>query len=126
MKIHESAENYLEAILMVQNEKGCCRSIDIVHKLGLSKPSVSVAMANLRKSGYVTMDEEGWLRLTDAGRDVAEHIYERHVVVSNWLQSIGVPADIASEDACRIEHDLSNITFEKIKEMIRKQSRADK
>lgn len=118
MKIHESAENYLEAILMIQKEKGCCRSIDVVRKLGFSKPSVSVAMSNLRKSGHITMDQEGWLTLTDSGREIAERIYERHVVISGWLRSIGVPEDIASQDACRIEHDISNLTFEKIKEMM--------
>lgn len=119
MKIHESAENYLEAILMVQQEKGACRSIDVVHKLGFSKPSVSVAMSNLRKSGHIVMDSDGWLQLTDAGREVAERIYERHVVISHWLKSIGVPEDIASEDACRIEHDISDITFEKMKAIIK-------
>lgn len=118
MQIHESSENYLEAILMVKNEKGVCRSIDVVHKLGFSKPSVSVAMSNLRKSGYITMDQDGWLDLTDSGRAIAERIYERHTVLCAWLRSLGVPEDIASEDACRMEHDMSDISFQKMKEFL--------
>lgn len=121
MKIHESAENYLEAILMIREEKGTCRSIDVVHRLGFSKPSVSVAMANLRKSGYVLMDEDGLLELTEMGREVAERMYERHVVITSWLRSMGVPEDVAAEDACRIEHDLSDVTFEKMKEKIQRE-----
>lgn len=120
MQIHESSENYLEAILMVKNEKGVCRSIDVVHKLGFSKPSVSVAMSNLRKSGYITMDQEGWLELTDSGRAIAERIYERHTVLSAWLRSLGVPEEIATEDACRMEHDISEISFEKMKDFLQK------
>lgn len=118
MQIHESSENYLEAILMVKNEKGVCRSIDVVHKLGFSKPSVSVAMSNLRKSGYITMTQEGWLDLTESGREIAERIYERHTVLSKWLCSLGVPEEIATEDACRMEHDLSEISFRKMKEYL--------
>ncbi len=115
MEIHESSENYLEAILMVKKEKGVCRSIDVVRKLNFSKPSVSVAMSNLRKSGYITMDQDGWLDLTDTGREIAERMYERHTILSAWLMSIGVPEDTATEDACRMEHDMSVVTFEKIK-----------
>ncbi|MCD8341252.1 MAG: metal-dependent transcriptional regulator [Clostridiales bacterium] len=115
MEIHESSENYLEAILMVKKEKGVCRSIDVVRKLNFSKPSVSVAMSNLRKSGYITMDQDGWLDLTDAGLEIAERMYERHTILSAWLMSIGVPEATATEDACRMEHDMSVITFEKIK-----------
>ncbi|MCD8143238.1 MAG: metal-dependent transcriptional regulator [Clostridiales bacterium] len=118
MEIHESSENYLEAILMVKQEKGVCRSIDVVRKLNFSKPSVSVAMSNLRKSGYITMDQDGWLDLTDTGREIAERMYERHTILSAWLMSIGVPEDIATEDACRMEHDMSVVTFEKIKEYL--------
>lgn len=120
MQIHESSENYLEAILMVKNEKGVCRSIDVVHKLGFSKPSVSVAMSNLRKNGYITMTQEGWLDLTDSGREIAERIYERHTVLSNWLRALGVPDEIATEDACRMEHDISDISFQKMKEYLKK------
>lgn len=120
MQIHESSENYLEAILMVKQEKGMCRSIDVVHKLNFSKPSVSVAMSNLRKSGYITMDKEGWLELTESGLAIAERMLERHTTLCNWLVSLGVPEEIAAEDACRMEHDISEITFEKMKEFLKK------
>ncbi len=118
MKIHESAENYLEAILMIQLEKGSARSIDVAHKLEFSKPSVSRAVSLLRENGYITMGKDGLLELTDSGRAIAETIYERHVLLSRWLVSLGVPADVAAEDACRMEHDVSPVTFEKLKEYI--------
>ncbi|MCD8382249.1 MAG: metal-dependent transcriptional regulator [Clostridiales bacterium] len=118
MKIHESAENYLEAILMIQLEKGSARSIDVAHKLEFSKPSVSRAVSLLRENGYITMGKDGLLELTASGREIAETIYERHVLLSRWLISLGVPADVAAEDACRMEHDVSPITFEKLKAYI--------
>ena len=118
MKILESAENYLETILMVQEEKGVCRSIDVVHHLGVSKPSVSRAMSQLREGGYVTMDEEGWLDLTQSGREIAERIYERHRVLTRWLTALGVSPEVAAEDACRIEHDISDETFQKLRDHI--------
>ncbi|MCC8182889.1 MAG: metal-dependent transcriptional regulator [Clostridiales bacterium] len=118
MKIHESAENYLEAILMIQLEKGSARSIDVAHKLDFSKPSVSRAVSLLRENGYITMGKDGLLDLTDSGRKIAETIYERHVLLTRWLVSLGVPADVAAEDACRMEHDVSPVTFEKLKEYI--------
>lgn len=118
MKIHESAENYLEAILMIQLEKGSARSIDVAHKLEFSKPSVSRAVSLLRENGYITMGKDGLLELTDSGRAIAETIYERHVLLTRWLVSLGVPADVAAEDACRMEHDVSPVTFEKLKEYI--------
>ncbi len=118
MKIHESAENYLEAILMIQLEKGSARSIDVAHKLEFSKPSVSRAVSLLRENGYITMGKDGLLELTDSGRAIAETIYERHVLLSRWLVSLGVPEDVAAEDACRMEHDVSPVTFEKLKEYI--------
>ncbi|MCD8383887.1 MAG: metal-dependent transcriptional regulator [Clostridiales bacterium] len=118
MKIHESAENYLEAILMIQLEKGSARSIDVAHKLEFSKPSVSRAVSLLRENGYITMGKDGLLELTDSGRAIAETIYERHVLLTRWLVSLGVPEDVAAEDACRMEHDVSPITFEKLKEYI--------
>ncbi|MCC8129091.1 MAG: metal-dependent transcriptional regulator [Clostridiales bacterium] len=118
MKIHESAENYLEAILMIQLEKGSARSIDVAHKLEFSKPSVSRAMSLLRENGYINMGKDGLLELTDSGRAIAETIYERHVLLTRWLVSLGVPADVAAEDACRMEHDVSPVTFEKLKEYI--------
>lgn len=118
MKILESSENYLEAILMVQEQKGLCRSIDVVHLLNLSKPSVSRAMSQLREGGYVTMDEEGWLNLTPAGREIAERIYERHRLLTRFLTAIGVSPDVAAEDACLIEHDISDETFCKLREFV--------
>ena len=104
MKIQESAENYLETILILSQKKTQVRSIDIVNELEFSKPSVSVAMKNLRQNGYVLMDKDGSLTLTDAGREIAEMIYERHQVLSEWLVRLGVDEQTAVKDACRIEH----------------------
>ena len=118
MQIHESAENYLEAILMIQLEKGSVRSIDVAHKLDFSKPSVSRAVSLLRENGYITMDRDGLLSLTPAGQEIAERMDERHVLISRWLISLGVPEEIATEDACRIEHDISSVTFDRLKEHI--------
>lgn len=118
MKIHESAENYLEAILMIQLEKGSVRSIDVAHQLSFSKPSVSRAVSLLRENGYLVMDRDGLLELTPTGREIAETIYERHILISNWLISLGIPAEIASRDACKMEHDVSPVTFQKLKEYI--------
>ena len=118
MKIQESAENYLEAILMLEERRGNVRSIDIVNKMGFSKPSVSVAMKNLRESGYIHMDEDGHITLLEPGREIATKIYERHISISNWLTSLGVPRDIATEDACRIEHVISKESFDAIKKLI--------
>lgn len=115
MKIQESAENYLEAILMITKEKGNCRSIDIATKLGFSKPSVSVAMKNLRKSGFIETDQGGVITLLPEGLDIAQRMLERHTTISNMLISLGVPEEIAIEDACKIEHDLSDESFEAIK-----------
>ncbi|MCD7829198.1 MAG: metal-dependent transcriptional regulator [Clostridiales bacterium] len=119
MQIHESAENYLETILMIQNEKGYVRSIDVAHHLNFSKPSVSRAMTLLKTNGYIIMDPDGHLHLTESGREIAERIYERHCILSQWLTELGVDPETAAEDACRIEHDISEVTFEKIKEHIR-------
>lgn len=124
MKIHESAENYLEAILMIQLEKGSVRSIDVAHQLSFSKPSVSRAVSLLRENGYIVMDRDGLLELTPAGREIAETIYERHILISNWLISLGVPAEVAAEDACKMEHDISSITFQKLKEYIQSHTQA--
>ena len=120
MQIHESGENYLEAILMLKMEKGAVRSIDVAHQLEVSKPSVSRAMGLLRENGYITVDGEGWIELTPAGREIAERIYERHHLLTQWLTRLGVPPEIAAEDACRIEHDISAVTFAKMKEHIQK------
>ena len=120
MQIHESGENYLEAILMLKMEKGAVRSIDVAHQLEVSKPSVSRAMGLLRENGYITVDGEGWIELTPAGQEIAERIYERHHLLTQWLTRLGVPPEIAAEDACRIEHDISAVTFAKMKEHILK------
>ena len=121
MKIQESAENYLEAILVLKQEKGLVRSIDIAHHLEFSKPSVSRAMSLLRENGYVTMERDGcWIELTQAGREIAERIYERHQLVRDWLIALGVSPETAAEDACRIEHDISEESFERLKEHILK------
>ena len=119
MKIQESAEDYLEAILALKEERGAVRSIDVVHYMNYSKPSVSRAMSLLRENGYVTMDREGYLALTDAGMDIAARIYERHRLLSRWLVSLGVTPEVAAGDACRMEHDMSDETFAKLKEHIR-------
>lgn len=115
MAIHESAEDYLEAILKLREERGNVRSIDVVGELHFSKPSVSVAMKKLRESGHVEMDENGLLTLTPAGEAVAQRIYERHKVLTAMLISLGVEQDTAAHEACKIEHDISDGTFEKIK-----------
>ncbi len=121
MKIQESAENYLEAILQLQEENGSVRSIDIVQHLGFSKPSVSRAMSLLRENGYVLMDKDGLLTLTDAGREIAERIYERHKLLTRWLVSLGVDPKSAAADACKMEHAMSADTFRKMKEHILKE-----
>lgn len=120
MKIQESAENYLETILMIRERKEIVRSIDIVREMNFSKPSVSVAMKNLKESGYITMDETGRIYLTDKGENLATKIYDRHVKVSQWLTSIGVPKEIADADACRMEHVISEETFEAFKRLAEK------
>ena len=117
MHIHESAENYLEAILAL-GQKGAVRSIDVAQYLEFSKPSVSRAMSLLRENGYVIMDESGFLTLTEKGHEVADRIYERHQLLTRWLIELGVNAETAAEDACKIEHHLSDESFEKIKEHI--------
>ena len=115
MTIKQSAEDYLEAILVVGMTKKNVRSIDIVKKLNLSKPSVSVAMKKLRENGFINMDSEGFITLTDTGREIAEKIYDRHKFISKWLEELGVSKEVALSDACRIEHVLSDETFNAIK-----------
>lgn len=122
MKIHESAENYLETILMVQKEKGSVRSIDIARHLDFSKPSVSRAMTLLKNNDYIIMDADGQIHLTDSGREIAERMYERHYMISKWLIALGVDPETAANDACRIEHDISELTFEKLKEHIQSEN----
>ena len=116
MRIYESAEDYLEAILMLRERLGMVRSIDVVNELGYSKPSVSVAMKKLRENGFVEMDTGGYITLTPAGEEIAERIYSRHRLLTEFFIRLGVPADVAAADACKVEHDLSEETFEKIKD----------
>lgn len=118
MKRQESLEDYLENILVL-NKSGAVRSIDIVNKMGFSKPSISVAMKNLRNKELISMDESGFITLTDTGRNIAESIYERHTILTNALVALGVSLEIAKKDACRIEHDISEETFKKIKEYVK-------
>lgn len=117
MQIRESAENYLETILILSQRKGKgeVRSIDIVNELEFSKPSVSVAMKNLRENGYITVDKDGYIRLTDKGLEIGEKMYERHTLLSQWLIKLGVDEKVAVEDACRMEHVISAESFAAIK-----------
>ena len=119
MKIQESAEDYLESILVLKEQKGVVRSIDIAHYMEYSKPSVSRAMSLLRENGYIVMDKDGFITLTDAGMAIASRIYERHRMLDQWLVLLGVTPEVAAKDACRIEHDISEVTFQKLKELIR-------
>ena len=122
MKIQESAENYLETILVLQQRKGSVRSIDIANELEFSKPSVSVAMKNLRQGGYIEMDAAGQIRLLPPGQAIAEAVLEKHRLMTEFLISLGVSAEVAAEDACRIEHVLSDESFEAIKNHAQKHS----
>ena len=114
-KANESLEDYLETILSLQKKSGQVRSIDIAAEMGFSKPSVSIAMKNLREKEYISVDGKGLISLTDAGRERAERVLERHTILSNWLISLGVSEEVAREDACRVEHDLSEESFDAIK-----------
>ena len=118
--MYESAEDYLEAILVIGQRRGVVRSIDIANELSYSKPSVSIAMKKLRESGHIEMDPDGFIRLLPSGREIAEHIYERHRTLTDFFIYLGVSEDVASADACKVEHDLSAETFEKIKEHVRR------
>ena len=115
MIMGESAENYLEAILMIGQRKPEVRSIDIANELGFSKPSVSYAMKQFRENGYIVMAPDGIITLTDAGREVAERTFERHTVLTKMLIALGVSEETAREDACRMEHHISEETFDAIK-----------
>jgi Mn-dependent DtxR family transcriptional regulator len=118
-KLYESGENYLETILILFNKHGEVRSIDIVHEMELSKPSVSRAMGILKDGGFINIDDGGYITLTDTGKEVAETIYERHRVLTDWLIGIGVDEKTAAEDACRMEHAISAESFDKLKTHIR-------
>ena len=115
MKTNESAENYLETILILSRRNPVVRSVDIAAELGFKKSSVSVAMKNLREAGHITVTREGFIYLTDSGRAIAEMIYERHQLLTSWLVRLGVDEQTASEDACRIEHVISRESFDAIK-----------
>ena len=120
MVIHQSAEDYLESLLVLQEKGGQVRSIDIVNLLGYSKPSVSIAMKKLRESGYISMSPDGLITLNESGLEIARQVYSRHQVVTKLFVMMGVPHEIAAEDACRVEHDLSQETFERIRDFVRR------
>ena len=120
MVIHESAEDYLESILVLQERRGHARSIDIVNELGYSKPSVSIAMKKLRESGYITMAADGIITLNESGLEVARRVYGRHKTITKLFALLGVSQEQAAADACKVEHDLSDETFRCISEFVAK------
>lgn len=120
MNIHESAEDYLETILMLQEKKGSVRSIDIAVAMNFSKPSVSVAMKNLRENGYISVDGDGYISLEPPGMAIASRIYGRHKTLTQFFVALGVDPEIAAKDACKVEHDLSEETFQKLVEHTRR------
>ena len=122
MIINESAENYLETILMLSKKLPVVRSVDIANELGFKKSSVSIAMKNLREKSHITVTDAGFIYLTDAGRKIAEMVYERHEFLSSWLVSLGVPSEIATEDACKIEHIFSKESYDAIKKFVTEHS----
>ena len=120
MVIHASAEDYLESILILQERHGQVRSIDIVNLLGYSKPSVSVAMKKLRESGYISMAPDGLITLNESGLEIARTVYGRHKAITQLFVLLGVDPEQAAEDACKVEHDLSNETYDRIREFVLK------
>lgn len=118
MVIHESAEDYLESILVLQERRGQVRSIDVVNELGYSKPSVSIAMKKLRESGYISMDADGSITLNESGLEIASRIYGRHKTITRFFVLLGVDPAVAAEDACKVEHDLSDETFARLQEFV--------
>ncbi len=121
-KSEESVEDYLETILILSKQLPAVRSIDIANELSYSKPSISVAMKNLRANGHITVSDEGYITLTNSGKEIAETVYERHTILSDMLIRLGVDPKIALADACRMEHDLSPESFAAIKKAIQKSS----
>lgn len=119
MIINESAENYLETILILSNKLPVVRSVDVANELDFKKSSVSIAMKNLKSNGHITVTDAGFIYLTESGREIAEKVYERHRFISTWLISLGVPEDIATEDACKMEHIISNESYAAIKDYIK-------
>lgn len=126
MKIHESAEDYLETILMLKSKNGAVRSIDIVRELNYSKPSVSVAMKRLRENGYIEMDADGFISLLPPGEAIASRIYTRHRVLTKALIQLGVSPEVAAADACKMEHDLSEESFERIRAYVHPETTNEK
>ena len=120
MVVNESAENYLETILVLSKQLPVVRSVDIANELGCKKSSVSIAMKNLREKNHITVTDAGYIYLTDSGKEIAEMIYERHELLTSWLVRLGVPQEIAAEDACKVEHVLSKESFEAIKALATK------
>ncbi len=120
MTINESSENYLETILILSQSLPVVRAVDIAGELDFKKSSVSVAMKHLRENNYITVSDEGWIYLTQAGKEIADMIYERHNLLSSWLERLGVDKDTASEDACKMEHVISKKSFEAIKQHVEK------
>ena len=118
MTIHESAEDYLESILILRERRGTVRSIDIVNELGYSKPSVSIAMKKLRENGYISMAPDGLITLNDSGMEIASRIYHRHTILTELFLRMGVSPENAAADACKVEHDLSEETFSKIEAFV--------
>lgn len=116
VKIQESAENYLETVYVLKKRNGSVRSIDVANELSFSKASVSIAMKNFREEGYITVDEDGYISLTEKGAAVAERVYERHEILAKALMALGVDEETAYEDACKIEHHISDKSVERIKE----------
>lgn len=121
MTIHESAEDYLESILILQERRGTVRSIDIVNELGYSKPSVSIAMKKLRENGYISMSPDGLITLNESGLEIARRIYHRHRTLTQLFAMLGVSPENASADACKVEHDLSEETFARIHDFVKRQ-----
>ena len=115
MKMNESAENYLETILILSKKLPVVRSVDIANELGFKKSSVSIAMKNLREKNHITVTDAGYIYLTDSGKEIAEMIFERHELLTSWLTRLGVSPKTASEDACKIEHVISKESFDAIK-----------
>ena len=123
MRVYESAEDYLEAILVIGQRRGVVRSIDIANELGFSKPSVSIAMKKLRESGYVSMAADGTITLNESGLEIASRIYGRHKTITKLFELLGVSPEQAAADACKVEHDLSDETFGRICDFIRRGGR---
>ena len=118
MEIHQSAEDYLECILKLSKQRPVVRSIDIANDMNYSKPSISVAMKNLRLNGYINVDESGFITLTDSGMEIASNIYDRHLILKKWLEFLGISPETAEQDACKIEHTLSKETYTALRKHI--------